>query len=184
MEWLKLAASFLTPLTIALLTYVASRALNERASQLRKGEQLLGEKQRAYAAIGEDLNVIFVFVRDVGDFRRYTPDQIIDRKRSADRHFYMYRPYWSDETEARYKAFVAAAFRTFTASGSNAKIRTLAFEKRKAYEIDGRAWDEAWTGCLTEERDGRIDFHYQTLVAAMLDDVITLTLSGRAPQAR
>ena len=100
-------------LVLVVLTYVVNNAIQERGALLKREEQILAEKQRLYAELGKNLNVVFVYIADVGDFRQYTPVEIVTRKRETDRMFFMYLPYWSEGTEQRYKAYMEASFQTY-----------------------------------------------------------------------
>lgn len=175
-EWWKVAVSALTPIAIAVLTYFISNALNERQSYLRRGEQTLAEKQRTYGRIGEDLNIIYVYAADVGDFRQYTPDQIVQRKRDADRTFYMYRPYWSRKTQDNYREFMQAAFSMYVAIGTNARINAFTDEKKAAFAAEGKNWDPKWDAFFTGNRDPVLEQRYYALVSSFLEDIATFAL--------
>lgn len=177
-EWWKVAVSALTPVAIAALTYFVSDALNERQSSLRRGEQILSEKQKTYARIGEDLNVIYTFAADIGDFRHYTPEQIIEKKRGVDRIFYMYRPYWSSKTQENYRRFMEAAFTTYASSGKNALINASTNEKQAAFAADDRPWDPAWERLFTGQTHPELEQRYYAMVHSCLEDIATFTLDS------
>lgn len=120
--------------------------------------------------MGAKLNIIYVYLADVGDFRRYTPLEIIEKKRETDRLFYIYQPYWSIETEDKYDIFMDSAFKTFRGSGERAAIRTESYQKKKAYEVDGIEWDSSWDGYFTEEESLAYEEYYSDLVASFLKD--------------
>ena len=92
LERWKVFLSILTPLVLVVLAYVVNNAIQERGALLRREEQVLAEKQRLYGELGKNLNVVFVYIADVGGFRQYTPVEIVERKRKTDRMFFMYRP--------------------------------------------------------------------------------------------
>jgi hypothetical protein len=181
-EWWKAGISILTPIAIAFLTYFISVSLGERESHLRRGEQILSEKQKQYQRIGEDLNIIYVYVADVGDFRRFTPEEVLAKKREADRTFYSYRPYWSRDTQGRYNAFMEAAFQPYVALGTNAKIRGSVAEKRQAYSIDKKTWNDTWDALFTGSTDPSVADRYDEVVRGFLDDIATSDLDG--PRSR
>ena len=177
----KVLLSILTPLALILLTWVVNNAVQERGAALDREKQILAEKQKIYAEMGRRLNVIFVYVIDVGDFRAYKPPQIVDFKRETDRQFFSYRPYWSKETEKNYDEFMKAAFQTYTGSGKPAKIRSLRAEKVAAHKFDNVKWEAAWNDYFTEERDPDISSRYYTLVSSMLGDTVTPGIRKVAP---
>jgi hypothetical protein len=172
-EQRKVLLSILTPLVLIILTWVVNNAIQERGAALDREKQILSEKQKIYAELGRKLNVIFVYVIDVGDFRAYNPPQIIDFKREVDRQFFSYRPYWSQRTEDGYNEFMKAAFQTYTGAGKPAKIRASRQEKIAAYQFDKRPWRPAWNAYFTEETDPAVSTKYYRLVSAMLEDTVT-----------
>ncbi|WP_156025981.1 hypothetical protein [Sphingomonas phyllosphaerae] len=170
-EWVKIFVGVLTPLAIAVLTFFVSRALNDQQANLKRTEQVLLLKQQAYELIGPDLNKIYVYIDDVGDFRNYTPEDIVRFKREADRKFYMYSVFWSKDTNDAYQGFMTASFKTYTGSGENAQIRSFPNEKQEAMRIDGKKWKSEWDRCFTGERDLTIRDKYQKLVKSFIEDI-------------
>lgn len=165
--------SILTPLILVYLTFIVQSTLTEKEAEFGRLEQILAEKQRIYGSLGSDLNRIYVYIADVGDFRQYTPLQIIQKKRATDRLFFTYLPYWSKETETRYQAFMTSAFATYQGAGKRAKIKTRSFEKKKAYEIDNLVWKDDWDKHFTEDRDTAYETNYWKLVESLLADTVS-----------
>jgi hypothetical protein len=173
-EWWKVGISALTPIMIAILTFFITDALNSQQSALRKGEQVLQEKQKLYSSLGSNLDIIYVYVMDVGDFRHYTPDQIIETKRETDRQFFMYKPYWSQKTSVLYNSFMKLAFKTYVGTGQNAQIRSAMVEKKAAYVIDSKQWNPDWDKMFTEERPpDEFTGTYYDLVRSFLEDTVS-----------
>ena len=172
MSGLSVLLSILTPLVLVALTFVVNNAIQERGALLKREEQILAEKQKIYAELGRRLNIFYVYVADVGDFRSYTPPRVVELKREADRQFFMYRPYWSDSTEKRYNEFMKAAFLTYTGAGLPAKINASRAQKVAAYEVDKLKWDAAWNQYFTENSDPDIGTKYYALVSSLLADTV------------
>lgn len=170
-EWWKAGLSVLTPIAIAVLTYFVSTSLNRQQSVIRLAEQTLQLKQTAYADIGSNLNKIFTYVADVGDYRSFKPNEIVNMKRQSDRQFFMYKAFWSSSTVAAYDAFMETAFVTYVGSGTNARINTESREKKIAYQKDGVAWDTSWTPMFSEQKDQTIFAKYDKLVSEFLRDI-------------
>ena len=165
--------SILTPLILVYLTFIVQSTLTEKKAEFERLQQILNEKQRIYGKLGSDLNRIYVYIADVGDFRQYTPLQIIQKKRESDRLFFTYLPYWSEKTAKRYDAFMRSAFATYQGSGERAKIKAMALEKQKAYEKDKLIWDNAWNKHFTENRDPNYASAYWRLVESLLADTVS-----------
>jgi hypothetical protein len=169
-KW-KVFLSILTPVILSILTYEVSVALKKEEAFLKRQEQILAEKQRIYADLGQKLNVFYIYVVDIGDFSSYTPPQIIKFKRDADRQFWMYLPYWSDTTEKRYNDYMNAAFRTYNGPGLPAKINASKYEKIESYKHGGMVWDSGWDEYFTEKTDSAIKIKYYALVTSLLSDI-------------
>jgi hypothetical protein len=171
-EWFKVFFSALTAITLAVLAFVIHDTLKVREAALKTGEQIIAQKQSIYSRLGDRLNVIYVYVADVGDFRQYTPPQIVQRKRECDRLFFSYRFYWSTDTEKKYGEFMQAAFQAHNGVGFAAKIRALNTEKVAAYDADKRKWNTEWNAYFTGERDTQLQEKYYELVHALLADSV------------
>jgi hypothetical protein len=172
LEMWKVLLSILTPLVLVALTFVVNNAIQERGALLKREEQILAEKQKIYGELGRKLNVFYVYVADVGDFRSYTPPRVVEMKREADRQFFMYRPYWSEATEKRYNEYMKAAFLTYTGAGMPAKINASRLEKVAAYTVDKLVWDATWDAYFTEKTDPDISTKYYALVSSLLADTV------------
>lgn len=171
-KW-KVLLSILTPLVLVALTYVVNNAIQEKGAVLTRQEQILSEKQKIYSDFGSRLNMIYIYVVDVGDFRSFTPIQIVKAKREADQKFFMYRPYWSAKTEQNYNTFMSAAFQVYNGAGLPAKIKTSSAEKVAAYNIDHLSWDNTWDAYFTGAADSEISDKYNDLVSSLLADTVS-----------
>jgi hypothetical protein len=172
LEVWKVLLSILTPLVLVALTFVVNNAIQERGALLKREEQILAEKQKIYAELGRRLNVFYIYVADVGDFRSYTPPRVVEMKREADRQFFMYRPYWSEITEKRYNEYMNAAFLTYTGAGMPAKINAFKSQKQAAYDVDKLKWDATWDSYFAERSDPEIAKKYYALVSSLLADTV------------
>ena len=179
-QW-KVLLSILTPLVLVALTFVVNNAIQERGALLKREEQILAEKQKIYAELGQRLNIIYVYVVDVGDFRLYTPPQVIEMKREADRQFFMYRPYWSEATEQKYSEYMKGAFRTYNGAGLPAKINASRAEKIAAYEFDNLKWESSWNAYFTEEVDPGIKNKYYAVVSSLMGDIVKADIRKLPP---
>jgi len=179
-KW-KFFLSILTPVILVILTFIVNNALQERGEVLKRQEQVLAEKQRIYAEIAENLNVIYVYLEDVGDFRQYTPVVVVQKKRETDRLFHMYRPYWSAATEEKYNAYINAAFKTYNGAGFPARINASKDQKVAAYKHDGLTWSPSWDGYFTEHEDATIPEKYGSLTSSMLADIVSTKVRSLGP---
>ncbi len=167
----KLFLSILMSIVLLGLTWMVDNAVKERGAYLERQNQILHEKQKIYAELGKKLNIIYVYISDIGDYRKYEPLQIIDMKREADRQFWSYRPYWSDRTESYYNDFLNAAFLTYVGHARDAKIKSTRNQKEAAF---GSTWNSAWNDHFTGERTPDATDKYYNLVSSLLEDTVSV----------
>lgn len=188
LEIFKAIISAMSPVILVIIGFIINDAIQKSGSLLKKDEassqQISLLKQGVYSDLGEKLNKIYIFVADFGDFRSFTPIDIIDMKRSSDRKFFMYSPYWSCQTEIRYKKFMETAFQTNNGPGVSAKVRTLRFEKQEAYKNTGKEWNSDFDNYFTEERDNTIHEKYYLLVDSILRDTANGALRSIIPECK
>lgn len=171
LEIVKAIAGIFTPIVLIFLTFQVQSVLKEKESELKSREQILAQKQELYNEIGSNLNKMYVYIIDVGDFRQYEPPEIIQLKRETDRLFFMYKPFWSKETSSHYDTFMRSAFDTYNGSGLRAKIKTSPAQKVAAIENDGGQWNPAWNQHFSGEASPSIKTEYTALVLSFLTDI-------------
>ncbi|MDF8360190.1 hypothetical protein [Achromobacter anxifer] len=167
----KLLISILMSLVLLGLTWIVDNAVKERGAFLERQNQILREKQRIYSNLGSNLNIIYVYVSDIGDYAKYTPLDVIGKKRDVDRQFWSYRPYWSDRTERCYLDFLNAAFQTYVGEAEDARLKASKSQKAKAL---GPGWQSAWDKHFTGAKDPTIEDRYYSLVSSLLADTVSV----------
>jgi hypothetical protein len=187
LEWWKLGVSVLTPVIIVaitgFLTYAVNSWLNQEQSKLRQREQILSEKQKAYAEIGRGLNIIYAFAADIGDFYEYNPLQITSRKGEVDRVYYMYCIFWSRDTRVSYNEFMSTVFEMYGPFvGRKARIFTTLDEKHLAWRIHGNEWNREWDSRVTGNRGPFLKERYNKLVRLFMEDITMSTLNAELCQ--
>jgi hypothetical protein len=172
MEIAKLIASFLTPLTIALVGLLVQRTLaaQNRAWQLE--DRLIAKRMDIYEKIAEDLNRIYCYVMDVGDFKDETPDAILAAKRSVDRVMFIYQAIWSEETFKHFNEYMDSSFAHFQGVGEDAKIRAKVLEKKASRLKRAKKWPANWDARFTDERDPAHRGKHQELMNSISKDLM------------
>ena len=169
-EWWKIGTSVLTPVAIVFLGFYANNLLEKEKARLDRDVHTIEDKRRVVAELGANLNRVYVYVQDVGDYKAYSPTQIIDLKRQNDRAFYVYCPYWSRKTVEAYRAFDDATFLKYQGVGRDAQIRASTGEKIAGRRIQGEVWDPRWNDDFTGSADPQVAAHYGRLATSMLGD--------------
>ena len=162
-EYVKLAASFLTPVVILLLGIWAKGIATDHEKRISLNERIIEKRVNIYEEIGKELNDIYVFLNQVGHWKEFTPEDIVNKKRNIDKIMYINRPYWSDSTFKKYNAFMAAGFETWTGIGEDAKIKTHIYQFKELSQ-----WNEDWSDYFSKENPSIPDIKatYSDLMSA------------------
>ncbi len=139
MEIVKIAVSFATPVILLLLGIWAKRLATEHSRRITLSDRLIAKRLEMYESIGGDLNDIYTYLVQVGQWKEFTPGDIIAKKRKVDRIMYVNRPYWSEATFTGYMHFMQSCFKAWNKIGTDAKIRMVSVPYRV---LD--SWKDDW----------------------------------------
>lgn len=157
-----MAIDILNSLTIPILLALAGFLIGFVSQSMNRRWQVkdrVAEKRLdIYERIGEDLNRIYCYIMDVGDFKDDSPDSIVAAKRRVQKQMNIYRALWPDDTLAALHDYMDSGFKTFQGPGVPARIRASTFEKKAAFEQLGLRWDPAWDTRFIDDY-GDIDEH-------------------------
>lgn len=138
LEITKVIISALTPLLLFTLGILIN-------SSVKTEDRSIALRSEIYRTIGGDLNDIYCYIAFVGNWKELTPNEVIAKKRAADRTMYTYRPFFSQELFDRYETFMNEAFAPFSEAGKDARIRAdieSANGDRRKHSAKG--WDASW----------------------------------------
>lgn len=130
---------FILPIALVVLGFVAKAIATNHEKRLSLNDKIIEKRVGVYESIGRDLNDIFSYVVRVGDWKSFTPLEILDKKRKVDKEMYVNRPYWSDEAFSAYTSLTTYIFEVYSGSGQDAKVRGE-IQKFKALPN----WDDNW----------------------------------------
>jgi hypothetical protein len=115
--------------------------LTKRLEQSQWRNQKLIEKRIAvWDDVGPVLNDIYCYCMRIGAWKKFTPLEIIAKKREADKKVHLSRPYFSDGFFSRYVQPTRACFEMYQGHGIDAKLKTPLWEHQNA----NQAWDKSW----------------------------------------
>ena len=140
LEIIKIIASISTPIIILVLGAWAKNVAIDYERRASLNNRVIEKRVELYEKVDEDLNDIFVYLTQVGNWKELTPQMVVEKKRRVDKIMYTSRPYWSDVAFQAYSEFMNSAFETYTGIGEDAKFRT---ETRQFKELPN--WDESWS---------------------------------------
>jgi hypothetical protein len=149
-DWDALAAtgSLATPLVVLVLGYMLTRKQS-------RSEGLLNARFEYYERVAPQLNTLMCYMTFIGDWSRYSPDDIIELKRRLDRQFYCALPLFSPPVGEAYRSFMNSCFQTFNAWGKEPLIVSSAYRRREVWNASAR-WEDHWGGMFLKADDETI----------------------------
>ena len=150
LEIVKLAASLLTPIAVAVVGLWINRRL-KKFEQLQWANQKVVEKRLVvFDQIAPLLNDLLCYFTYIGCWKDLTPPDVVKLKRGLDRIAYVNAPLFPPAFFDRYNAFIELCYRPFAGWIQDAKLRTLT-ERRK--EAAGTSWKAEWDSCFAESSE-------------------------------
>jgi len=136
--------SLTLPILLALAGFLIGFVAQTLNRQWQIKDRVAGKRLEIYERIGEDLNRIYCYVMDVGDFTKDDPVAILAAKRNVQRQMNIYQALWPPDTFQALRAYMSSAFKTFQGPGEQARIKASMFEKKAFYGKNGMEWNPAW----------------------------------------
>jgi hypothetical protein len=150
----KLIVSALTPLAVVVLAFQVTKATKRLEARQWVNQKLVEKRIALLTEALPELNDPHCYLAWVGNWKELSPQDILQRKRSLDRLFYANRPFFRPATIEAYEDFSAKVYKTYSAPGHNAQLRTGPIsghgDRRKAY---GDGWDPRWNAYFAAEGD-------------------------------
>ena len=122
-DWLRLAASVGTPLTVACVGYFLNQRLKSIDDAQWQNRKITEKRIALFDAIAPDLNKVFCFCTFLGYWKDISPKEMLEAKRELDKTININRHLLSVNFYDSYEEFIHLAFRTFTGWGQDARIR-------------------------------------------------------------
>ena len=158
-EGAKALGALATPVVVVVVAYIFQR-------KQKVAEAAMAERIRRITLISPLLNRIFSYRQRVGAYLDWSPEEILQAKRDADREFRTYEFLWSPEYREAYHRFMEECFATHRGEGNKAGIR--ANEGHYPKKASSTNW-QAFTG---EEVDkGRNQQAYNQLQSITARDL-------------
>jgi hypothetical protein len=178
LETTKLVVDALMPLVVLMLGLIIHR-LTTRIEHLHWINQKLIERRLAvYDAMAPQLNDIMCFCTFVGTWQQSTPQDMLERKRELDRHFYVSAALFSRQFDERYQAFINTCFKTYGGHGRAARLRIGVEYRQEHLKTWCPEWSEFFVSPSEVERRDVRDA-YKSLMAQFSQE-LGLVDGGRA----
>jgi hypothetical protein len=154
LEIAKLIVSALTPLAVGAVAFQVTKATKRLEARQWANQKLVEKRIALLSEALPELNDLHCYFAWVGNWKELSPREILQRKRSLDRLFYANQPFFQPATIAAYEDFSAKVYKTYSAPGQNAQLRTGPTsghgKRREAY---GDGWDPRWNAYFAAEDD-------------------------------
>jgi hypothetical protein len=175
LERWKLIVSALTPITIAVATWVYEdtkaeelrRATSEKEEQLKSEERIrraVGKRLEIWDKAAPMMNDIYCYLLFIGKWKQFAPTDIIERKRDLDTLMYSNRILFTPDFFKAYEDFIGAAFEPYGGKwAQDAPIKTI-----QTRPLDKKALRTAFTGSENTEAVHTTYWAYQRMAAIEL----------------
>lgn len=159
----------------------------EKLSKAKWLDQKVTEKRlEIYDTLMPRLNGIYCYFAQKGDYKKATPLDVIEWKRTADKCFYTNQLFLSKEFRDHYEYFTDSLCFSHP-GGGEAKInghshqRRLWYEERDNINFSKKNWDKKWDAYILQTRDSAYyvgsDFknlltkHSEALMLSFMKDI-------------
>lgn len=148
LEIVKIIISALGPILGGIIAWQLSRFQSRISKNVKISEKLLEKRLEVYENVAPSLNDLLCFFTWVGNWKEFSPPEIIQKKRTLDRDFHLYSPLFSSALMGKYRELMQSCFLTHTGWGQDAKLRSEASRYETAYS---ERWEESWNASFSEE---------------------------------
>ena len=148
LEWAKLLVAVLTPISVIVFGFWLNRRL-KRFEHLQWASQKVIEKRlRVFEELAPLLNDILCYFTYIGCWKEFSPPDMVNLKRQADRIAYVNAPLFPADFLTHYNKFIGLCYGTYSGWGQDAKLRT---QYRRRAEASSEKWLEEWAACFADE---------------------------------
>ncbi len=181
-------AAIATPLVVVGLGFVVNRRLKQVEDQQWRGRALIEARLQYYGELAGGLNDLMCYFTYIGIWKELDPPEVIRIKRSLDRSFAMYRPFFSQATVDAYGAFMDCCFHKFGGPGPDAALKTGYRRRSEAAGPDWRTeWNRRFTVMEGDEVTSDLEecrHRYSKLVESFVEDIKLTSPRGDYVTAR
>lgn len=141
LEVMRLIISVLTPVILALMGLYLNRMLKKIEHRQWRNQKLIEKRLSIYDELAPLLNDLLCYFTYVGNWKDFTPEEIVQKKRAIDKKSYIAQPLFSKIFFTEIMTFIDLCFKPFQGWGQNAKLLTDAGKRKEIY---GDKWDKSW----------------------------------------
>ena len=141
LEIVKLMSSSLTPIFLAVMGIYVHRKTKQFEHIQWRGQKLIEKRLSIYDSLASEFNDILCYYTYVGQWKSFTPADIIKKKRSIDKQIYLASPLFSKDFFGVCMNFQNLCFETYGGWGTDARLKTSCKHREDAM---GVGWQAAW----------------------------------------
>jgi hypothetical protein len=171
-EIAKLVVAALTPLSVALIGVMLAVSTRRFERSRWLNQKLIEKRIELLSDALPKLNDLYCYFCWIGGWASFSPADMLQHKRDLDRLFHANQAFFSTPALAAYTSFADALFKTYTAPGVAARLRTgpTARHGDRSGEYSGK-WNQKWDLMFAyEEERTDVDLvkqRYKALVACL-----------------
>jgi hypothetical protein len=161
LDLVKTLAAVSVPVVVAVVGYRLNQRIKQWEASQWRNQELIKARLQYYGQLAPMLNDLMCYLTFIGDWKKLTPPEVIELKRTADRLFFSVAPLFSERAVDAYQEFMGACFETYAGWGRDALIRS-GFVRRR--EARGASWNLEWSALFTHAENEGITQSDQTAV--------------------
>jgi hypothetical protein len=166
LEVAKLLVATLTPIAVLLLGIWVRQIVGRIEERQWQNTTLIEWRIRVFEKVGPLLNDLFCYGMYIGDWKRITPPELIEKKRILDREFTLTRALFSANLISVYQDFMRAIFLENSGKGHSALILANREMHKKFHAGAWRPdWDELFIDPKNRTRRETLKPRYENLMA-------------------
>jgi hypothetical protein len=130
-----------TPIVVVMAGVVINNRVRALEDKRWHNQELIRTRLGYYDSLASQLNDLLCYFTFIGSWKKMSPLDVIDKKRSLDKQFYVAAPLFSHAARDAYVAFMNRCFGDYGEWGHDALLLT-AYQNRRQY-FPG-TWHESW----------------------------------------
>ena len=126
LEIAKTLISIATPVIGGIIAYRLTKIGSDLDNKKWTSQRIIEKRLDFYDLVVPDLNDIYCYYMQFGNWKEFTPCDIIQKKRKLDKAFYIHKHVFKnseDLTEVYYKTYIHNCFKTGTGIETKGKIK-------------------------------------------------------------
>ena len=169
-DYLLLFADILiAPLVATIFGYLILRLTKTLEYSQWRNQKLIEKRIALWDEIGPVLNDIYCYCSRVGSWKDFRPQDVINKKREADKLAYLGTPYFSHAFFECYHQFIESCFETYQGHGKDAKLKSDSQKHKNVHP----EWEEQWNHhfVTTSFDENEISKSYAALISRVRSEL-------------